>query len=58
MLAALDAAVSAGLPQMGLYRRVGEVICERPEKGAAVAAAKYLAEKHPEIAGFSPPIRF
>ena len=58
MLAALDAAVSAGLPQMGLYRRVGEVICERPEKGAAVAAAKYWAEKHPEIAGFSPPIRF
>ena len=24
------------------------------EKGAAVAAAKYLAEKHPEMAGFSP----
>ena len=54
MFAALDAAVTAGLPQIELYRRIGEIICKRTEKGAAVAAAKYLAEKHPEMAGFSP----
>ena len=39
---------------MELYCRIGEIICERTEKGAAVAAAEYLAEMHPNMTGFSP----
>lgn len=38
---------------MELYCEFGRLICSRPEKGAAVAAAAYLAEKYPDQAGFS-----
>ena len=39
---AVDRAVSAALPQMELYREIGRLICERPEKGAATAVAEHL----------------
>ena len=54
MFAALGAAVAAGLPQMELYHLIGKIICERPEKGAAVAAAEYLTAQAPDAIGFSP----
>ena len=39
MFAALDAALSAEMPQMQLCCELGRIVCSRPEKGAAVAAA-------------------
>ena len=54
MHAALDLAVSMKLPQMELYCEIGKAICARTEKGAAVAAASYLSEQCPDMAGFSP----
>ena len=54
MFATLDTAIAAELPQVELYHRIGAAICERIEKGAAVAASEYLAEKYPDTTGFSP----
>lgn len=54
MHAALEVAVSKNLPQMELYCEIGKAICARTEKGAAVAAASYLSERYPNMAGFSP----
>ena len=54
MLAALDAAVSAQLPQMELYCEIGRVVSGRTEKGAAVAASEYLQATYPAAEGFSP----
>lgn len=54
MYAALDLAFSKNLPQMELYCEIGKAICARTEKGAAVAAASYLSERYPDMAGFSP----
>lgn len=54
MHAALDLAVTQNLPQMEMYCEIGKAICARPEKGAAVAAASYLSERYPNMAGFSP----
>lgn len=54
MFAALDLAISMNLPQMELYCEIGKAICTRTEKGAAVAAASYLNEQYPDMAGFSP----
>ena len=54
MFAALDLAISMDLPQLELYCEIGKAICARPEKGAAVAAASYLSEQYPDMAGFSP----
>ena len=51
---AVDRAVSVVLPQMELYREIGRLICERPEKGAAGAVAKHLQNTHPDASGFSP----
>ena len=42
MFTAIDVAVDAGLPQIKLYCELGRLICEYPEKGAAVAAAEHL----------------
>ena len=50
----LDAAMKAGLPQMDLYCEIGRITSRRPEKGAAVAAAKYLQNSYPDATGFSP----
>ncbi len=54
MFAALEAAMDADLPQMELYCEIGKIICTRPEKGAAVAAAEFLKEQYPDMTGFSP----
>ena len=54
MFATLDTAIAAELPQVELYHRIGAAICERREKGAAVAASEHLAEKYPDMTGFSP----
>ena len=54
MFIALDTAMAAGLPQMELYVAIGCLVSARREKGAAVIAAEYLAERYPDISGFSP----
>ena len=54
MNAALDAAMAAGKEQMELYIRIGQAVCLRTEKGAAVAAAEYLRKHYPDVQGFSP----
>ena len=54
MFASLDLAISMNLPQMEMYCEIGKIICIRTEKGAAVAAASYLNEMYPGMAGFSP----
>ena len=51
---AVDRAVNAVLPQMELYREIGRLVSERPEKGAAVAVAEHLQSAYPEVNGFSP----
>ena len=40
MFAALDTLMTANMTQMELYREIGRQIIERPEKGAAIAAAE------------------
>ena len=54
LFAGLDALMAAALPQMELYREIGRLVCARPEKGAAVAAAEYLQSVYPDASGFSP----
>jgi len=54
MYAALDGLMSAGLPQMELYCEIGCLVCGRPEKGAAAAAAEHLQKLYPDASGFSP----
>lgn len=54
MFAALEAALSAEMPQMQLCCELGRIVCSRPEKGAAVAAAEYLHSRFPDASGFSP----
>ena len=54
MFAALEAALTAEMPQMQLCCELGRIVCSRPEKGAAVAAAEYLHSRFPDVSGFSP----
>lgn len=54
MFTALDSLITAGLPHIELYWRIGRLISSRPEKGAAVAAAGYLSGAYPDCSGFSP----
>lgn len=54
MYAALDSAIEKNLSQVELYFEIGRAICQRTEKGAAVAAAAYLSEHYPDAQGFSP----
>ena len=54
LFAALDELVTADLPQMELYCGIGRLVSNRPEKGAAVAAAEHLHSAYPDSAGFSP----
>lgn len=54
MYAALNALVTAALPQMELYCEIGRLISARPEKGAAVAASEYLQAACSDAVGFSP----
>lgn len=54
MHAALDALLKAVHEQTELFCEIGRVIDERPEKGAAVAAAEYISAAYPDMSGFSP----
>lgn len=54
MYAAIDALMSAELDQTKLFCEIGKVIDERPEKGAAVAAAEYINAAFSNRSGFSP----
>lgn len=49
----LDILIAQDLPQMERYLEIGKAVCSRPEKGAAVAAAKYLQDNYSEVMGFS-----
>ena len=50
----LTAILAQNLPQMDKIYAIGKVISQRPEKGAAVAAAEFLQANLPDRAGFSP----
>ena len=54
MYVALDTAIATGKEQMKLYTLIGQAVCRRTEKGAAVAAAEYLSKRYPDVQGFSP----
>lgn len=54
MYARLDQMLERKLSQIELYFEIGKLVSSRKEKGAAVAAAEYLAAKCPNSAGFSP----
>ena len=54
MFTSSDALIAADLPQMELYCGIGRLVSDRPEKGAAVAAAEYLCATYPDASGFSP----
>ena len=48
----LTAILARNLPQMDEVYAIGKVIGQRPEKGAAVAAAEFLQANFPDHAGF------
>ena len=50
----LTAILGKNLPQMIEIYAIGKTISQRPEKGAAVAAAEFLQTNFPDRAGFSP----
>ena len=54
MYAALDQIMEVRMSQMELYCEIGKAVCQRCEKGAAVAAATYLSQHYPDVHGFSP----
>jgi len=54
MFAALDTLMSTEMPQMKLYYAIGRLVSDKPERGAAVAAAEYLCDAYPDVSGFSP----
>lgn len=54
MYAGLDQLMINDSPQVELYLEMGRLISARLEKGAAVAAAQYLAANYPDRMGFSP----
>lgn len=54
MFDAMRVAMSADMSQTKLYYELGRLICQRTEKGAAVAAAEYLQQHYPDVPGLSP----
>ena len=50
----LTASLTQNLLQMDEVYAIGKAISQRPEKGAAVAAAEFLQANFPDRAGFSP----
>ena len=50
----LTASLTQNLLQMDEVYAIGKAISQRPEKGAAVAAAEFLQANFPDHAGFSP----
>ena len=54
MYARINDAIQAELSQMERYFTIGQAVAERPEKGAAVAAAEYIQKNWPDEKGYSP----
>ena len=54
MFDAMQVAMSSDMSQLKLYYELGRFICQRTEKGAAVAAAEYLQQNYPGVSGLSP----
>ena len=54
MYAVLAEILVQNLPQMEEVCAIGRAVSQRPEKGAAVAAAEYLQANFTERTGFSP----
>lgn len=54
MYARINEAMQAERPAMARYFSIGQVVAERPEKGAAVAAAEYIQKNWPDEKGYSP----
>ena len=54
LYARLETALCRNKNQTDQYAAIGKAVALRPEKGAAVAAAGYIREAHPELSGFSP----
>jgi hypothetical protein len=50
----LDQILAGNHSQMEIAVLIGQAVCNRPEKGAAVAAAEYIQENYPDKSGFSP----
>ena len=50
----LVAILAQNLPQMDEVYAISKAIIQRPEKGAAVAAAEFLQANFPDRTGFSP----
>ena len=50
----LTAILTQNLPQMDEVYAIGKAISQRPERGAAVAAAEFLQANFPDRTGFSP----
>ena len=50
----LTAIFAQNLPQMDEVYAIGKAISQRPEKGAAVAAAEFLQANFPDRTGSSP----
>ena len=50
----LTAILTQNLPQMDEVHAIGKAVSQRPEKGAAVAAAEFLQANFPDRTGFSP----
>ena len=50
----LTAILLRNLPQMEEVCAIGKAVNQRPEKGAAVAAAEFLQANFPDCTGFSP----
>ena len=54
MYRVLTAILAQNLPQMGEIFPIGKAVSQRPEKGAAVAAAEFMQANFPDRTGFSP----
>lgn len=54
MYARINEAMQADLSQMERYFAIGQAVAERPEKGAAVAAAEHIQKNWPDEKGYSP----
>lgn len=54
MYARINDAMQADLSQMERYFNIGQAVADRPEKGAAAAAAEYIQKNWPELKGYSP----
>ena len=50
----INDAMQTDLSQMERYFTIGQAVAERPEKGAAVAAAEYIQKNWPDAKGYSP----